>query len=48
MQKCYNVAIVGKVQDTGFRNLIEDVARLLDLKGFAFNDAAEIHKAVHR
>ncbi len=39
MQKCYNVAIVGKVLDIGFRNLIEDIARLLDLKGFAFNDA---------
>ncbi len=38
MQKCYNVAIVGKVQDVGFRNLIEDIARLLDLKGYAFND----------
>jgi acylphosphatase len=38
MQKCYNVAIIGKVQDVGFRNLIEDIARLLDLKGFAFND----------
>ncbi len=39
MQKCYNVAIVGKVQDIGLRNLIEDIARMLDLKGFAFNDA---------
>ncbi len=39
MQKCYNVAIIGKVQDVGLRNLIEDIARLLDLKGFAFNDA---------
>ncbi len=30
--------VTGKVQDIGLRSLIEDVARLLDLKGFAFND----------
>ncbi len=36
--KCYNVMVTGKVQDIGLRSLIEDVARLLDLKGFAFND----------
>ncbi|MDP2768128.1 MAG: acylphosphatase, partial [Candidatus Methanoperedens sp.] len=38
MQKCYNVMVTGKVQDIGFRTLIEDIARLLDLKGFVFND----------
>jgi acylphosphatase len=38
MQKCYNVAIIGKVQDIALRNLIEDIAGTLDLKGFAFND----------
>ena len=38
MQKCYNVMVTGKVQDIGLRTLIEDIARLLDLKGFAFND----------
>ncbi|MCX9011110.1 MAG: acylphosphatase [Candidatus Methanoperedens sp.] len=38
MQKCYNIIVTGKVQDTGFRALIEEVARLLDLKGFVFND----------
>ena len=38
MEKCYNVMVTGKVQDIGLRSLIEDVARLLDLKGFAFND----------
>ncbi len=38
MQKCYNVMVTGKVQDIGLRSLIEDIARLLDLKGFAFND----------
>ena len=30
--------IIGKVQDIGFRALIEDIARIYDLKGFAFND----------
>jgi acylphosphatase len=38
MQKCYNVMVTGKVQDIGLRSLIEDIARPLDLKGFAFND----------
>jgi len=38
MQKCYNVMVTGKVQDIGFRTIIEDIARLLDLKGFVFND----------
>ncbi len=38
MQKCYNVMVTGKVQDIGFRTLIEDIARMLDLKGFVFND----------
>lgn len=37
MQKCYNVSIVGKVQDIGFRNLIEEVGRLLNLAGYVFN-----------
>ncbi len=30
--------VTGKVQDIGFRGLIEDIARLHDLRGFAFND----------
>ncbi len=38
MQRCYNVSVTGKVQDVGFRALIEDIARLLSLRGFAFND----------
>ncbi len=37
MQKCYNVSIVGKVQDIGFRNLIEDLGRHLGLAGYVFN-----------
>ncbi len=38
MQKCYNIMVTGKVQDIGFRGLAEDIARLYDLRGFAFND----------
>ncbi len=38
MHKCYNVMITGKVQDIGFRTLIEDIAKLYDLNGFSFND----------
>ncbi len=38
MQKCYNVIIKGKVQDIGFRTLIEDIAQVFELKGYAFND----------
>jgi len=37
-QKCYNIMVTGKVLDIGFRTLIEDIARLHDLKGYAFND----------
>lgn len=39
MQKCYGLTLAGKVQDSGFRILIEDIARLHDLRGYAFNDA---------
>ena len=38
MQKCYNLMITGKVQDISFRALVEDIARLYDLRGFVFND----------
>lgn len=38
IQKCYNIMITGKVQDIAFRMLIEDIAKLHDLKGYAFND----------
>ncbi len=38
MQKCYNLMITGKVLDIGFRALVEDIARLYDLRGFVFND----------
>jgi acylphosphatase len=38
MEKCFNIKITGKVQDIGFRTLIEDIAKIYDLRGFAFND----------
>ncbi len=38
MQKCYNIMITGTLQDIGFMALIEDIARLYELKGFTFND----------
>jgi acylphosphatase len=28
----------GKVQEIGFRVLVEDIARLFDLRGYVFND----------
>lgn len=37
-QKCYNIMVTGKVLDVGFRTLIEDIARVHDLRGYAFND----------
>lgn len=37
MQKCYNVAVTGKVQDVGLRAIIEYAGRLLDLSGLVFN-----------
>ncbi len=41
MEKCYNVSINGKVQDIGFRAFIEDIARFLQLRGFAIVDIAK-------
>ena len=38
MNKCYNVMIKGKVQDIGFRSLIENIAQLYDIRGYSFND----------
>ena len=37
MQKCYNIMITGMVQDIGFRALIENIAKLYELRGFTFN-----------
>ena len=38
--------ITGKVQDIGFRALIEDIARLYGLRGFVFNDIDDSIKIV--
>ena len=46
MQKCYNIMITGTVQDIGFRALIEDIARLYELRGFTFNDVDDSVKMV--
>ncbi|MDP2844763.1 MAG: acylphosphatase, partial [Candidatus Methanoperedens sp.] len=46
MQKCYNIMVTGKVQDIGFRALVEDIARFFDLRGFAFNDTDRSVKMV--
>lgn len=40
--------ITGKVQDIGFRALIEDIARLYDVHGFSFNDTDGSVKMVCR
>lgn len=34
----YNLTLRGRVQDTGFRNLIEYNARTLGIRGYVFND----------
>ena len=38
MQKCYGVTITGKVQDIGFRDLIENIGRSHYLNGIVFNE----------
>lgn len=38
--------VTGKVQDIGFRALVEDIARFFDLRGFAFNDTDRSVKMV--
>ncbi len=37
MQKCYNITVTGKVQDIGFRSVVEYAGRLLELNGLVFN-----------
>ncbi|MFV2041035.1 MAG: acylphosphatase [Candidatus Hydrothermarchaeales archaeon] len=36
--KSYNIIIKGQVQDIGFRNLVENIARSLSLRGRVYND----------
>ncbi len=37
MQKCHDITIIGKVQDIGFRSVVEYAGRLLGLPGVVFN-----------
>ncbi len=36
--KNYNIQIKGRVQDVGFRDLVENIARSLNLRGMVYND----------
>ncbi len=36
-QKCYNITVTGKVQDIGFRSVVEYAGRLFALSGLVFN-----------
>jgi len=38
INKSYNIIIKGRVQDIGFRNLVENIARSLNLRGMVYND----------
>lgn len=46
MQKCYNILFTGKVQDVGFRRLVENIANSYNLRGFVFNDIDDTVKVV--
>lgn len=46
MEKCFNIKITGKVQDIGFRTLIEDIAKVYEIRGFTFNDTDNSVKMV--
>ena len=46
MYKCYNIKISGKIQNIGFRTLIENLAIMLNLKGYVFNDIDDTVKIV--
>jgi acylphosphatase len=37
MQKCHSIIVTGKVQDLGFRSLVEHIGRSLGIPGFIFN-----------
>ncbi len=48
MQKCCGVTIEGNVQDVGFRDFIENIARSHFLSGVVFNDIGSTVKIVCR
>ena len=35
--KCYNITVTGKVQDTGFRAIVEHIGRSFGMPGLVFN-----------
>jgi len=37
MEKCYNITVTGKVQDTGFRAIVEHIGRSFGMPGLVFN-----------
>ncbi|MFA4956143.1 MAG: acylphosphatase [Candidatus Methanoperedens sp.] len=37
MHKCHSIIITGKVQDIGFRSIVEHIGRSFGLPGFVFN-----------
>jgi acylphosphatase len=37
MQKCHSIIVTGKVQDIGFRSVVEHIGRSLGISGFIFN-----------
>lgn len=46
--KNYNIQIKGRVQDTGFRNLVESIAKSLNVRGMVYNDSDGTVKIVCR
>ena len=37
MQKCHSISVTGKVQDIGFRSIVEHIGRSFGLPGLVFN-----------
>ena len=37
MQKCHSIIVTGKVQDIGFRSIVEHTGRFLGIPGLVFN-----------
>ncbi|MFQ5815964.1 MAG: acylphosphatase [Candidatus Hydrothermarchaeaceae archaeon] len=46
--KNYNIRIKGRVQDVGFRTLVENIAKSLNLRGMVYNDIDGTVKIVCR
>ena len=37
MQKCHSIIVSGKVQDIGFRSVVEHIGRSFGMPGLVFN-----------